>query len=520
MFVAVISILLVAALAVSAFKSWYRLRAFPGPILAATSKLWIIKGVLNKNLHLELKRVCEEYGPFVRVSPNDIVTNDLDHVLAMSSVRSPYRRSEIYSNVKFDFELDHVFSERNEERHLELRRKLAAGYSGRENTHLESAVDGQIRKLTDLIDAKYVSTVSSFKNTEFSRLAQFLTLDVITQVAFGKAFGFLERDDDINGYCRVAEEALPVFEWLGVFGTLNKMIRLPGIRNLVMPRPTDKTGVGMMMGYVQLCQKYAKKIVSARFADEKQPGDDMLGSFKKHGLSMREAETEATLQIMAGSDTTVTALRSTLLFIITNPVIYAKVQRELDAAYEAADALSAGGVIADAAAQRLRYLSACVRESIRLLPPAFAMLQKQVPPRGDTLPDGRFLPGGTRVGTCVYGIVRSRAIFGADADAYRPERWTEAEDAVLSAEGADADADDGARSRYLRMTQAADIVFGSGRYQCLGKTVAMFELRKTLATLLHRYDITVKDPQRPMVSIPANGLLLQNDMWLNITARV
>ena len=65
----------------------------------------------------------------MRVSPNDIVTDDLDHVLAMSSVRSPYRRSEIYSNVKFDFDMDHVFSERDEGRHQELRRKLAAGVS-------------------------------------------------------------------------------------------------------------------------------------------------------------------------------------------------------------------------------------------------------------------------------------------------------------------------------------------------------------------------------------------------------
>ena len=65
----------------------------------------------------------------MRVSPNDIVTDSLDHALAMSSVRSPYRRSEIYSNVKFDFEVDHVFSERDENRHQSLRKKLSAGVS-------------------------------------------------------------------------------------------------------------------------------------------------------------------------------------------------------------------------------------------------------------------------------------------------------------------------------------------------------------------------------------------------------
>ncbi|KAK3687933.1 cytochrome P450 [Podospora appendiculata] len=492
----------VASLVVNLFLSWYRLRAFPGPLVAATSKLWIIKGVVRKNLHLELKRVCDEYGPFVRVSPNDIVTDDLDHVLAMSAVRSPYRRSEIYSNVKFDFDLDHVFSERDEGRHLELRRKLAAGYSGKENIHLEEAVDEQIQKLVDLIDRKYLSTDGSFKSVEFSRLAQFFTLDVIAQAAFGEAFGFLRRDEDINGYCTVAEQVLPTFEWLSVFPMLNRLIRLPGVRNLFMPRPTDKTGVGMIMGY-------ARTIVAARFSETQEPRTDMLGSFQKHGLTRREAETEATLQIMAGSDTTVTALRSTLLFIITNPVIYAKVQKELSSLYPTPDANSPKyqPVISDLAAQKASYLLACIRESIRLLPPSYAMLQKEVPPQGDMLPDGRFLPGGTRVGTCVYGILHSTAIFGPDASIYRPERWLEDGDKGSSAS---------ARSRYRRMTQAADIVFGSGRYQCLGKTVAMLELRKTLATILHRYEITVTNPMNPIVNVPVNGLLLQNNMWVKV----
>ncbi|KAJ4011788.1 hypothetical protein NW766_007088 [Fusarium irregulare] len=276
-----------------------------------------------------------------------------------------------------------------------------------------------------------------------------------------------------------------------------------------MPRPTDKTGVGMMMGY-------AKKIVNERFDSSKVLRDDMLGSFERHGLSSREAEVEATLQIMAGSDTTVTALRSTLLFIMTNPVVYAKVQNELAIAYKDPNILTAQGVICDAATQKLTYLLACIRESIRMLPPAFAMLQKQTPPEGDVLPDGRFIPGGTRVGTCVYGIVRSKAIFGDDADVYRPERWIEAERAAMIEPENNTHCD---KATYRRMIQAADIVFGSGRYQCLGKTVAMFELRKTLATLFHRYDIVSVNPSQPWVNVPANGLLLQSDMWVKVTAR-
>ena len=122
-------------------------------------------------------------------------------------------------------------------------------------------------------------------------------------------------------------------------------------------------------------------------------------------------------------------------------------------------------MISDDQASQLPYLLACIRESLRLIPPVFTMMPKLVPPEGDTV-NGKFIPGGTLIGTCLYGILRSKKIFGQDADAFRPERW-------LTEDG----------HKLSRMQAASDITFGSGRYMCLGKSVAMFELRKTLATV-------------------------------------
>lgn len=65
-----------------------------------------------------------------RIGPNDLVTNDLEYVLRMSAVRSAYTRSEAYNVTQFDLEVNHVFSERDEKRHLDLRRRLASGVRG------------------------------------------------------------------------------------------------------------------------------------------------------------------------------------------------------------------------------------------------------------------------------------------------------------------------------------------------------------------------------------------------------
>ncbi|KAF4556516.1 Cytochrome P450-like protein 48 [Elsinoe fawcettii] len=482
----------IVLLTLQSLSSYFRLRQFPGPKLAAFSRLWMLKCVYNKDLHLQLKAACDKYGPIIRIGPNDLVTSDPELLSRMSSVRSPYSRSDFYSGTQFDLELNHVFSERDEERHLDLRRRLSPGYSGKENPSLEASVSNRIIDLLDLIDKQYTSSGASLKPFEFSKTAQFFTLDVISDIAFGEPIGFLSKNKDINGYCHVVEEALPAFEWAAVLPLINQIARLPYINKLVMPTAEDKTGVGMIMGF-------AKRAVALRFGEKKIARQDMMQAFLNHGLTQREAETEGALQIMAGSDTTVTALRATVLFIITNPSIYTRLRTELDRALSTNNLTLP--VVADAEAKSLPYLLACIRESLRIWPPSFGPMAKVVPPGGDTI-NGVFVPGGTRIGHSTWAVLRDKKVFGDDADVYRPERWLDAEGEKLQA-----------------MTRSADLLFGAGRYQCLGKTVAFLELRKCLATLFASYDIAVLDPTMPWKSVAANGMFLQSDMWLRMERR-
>lgn len=43
-------------------RSIYRLRHFKGPLLAITSKAWMLKCCYHKNTHWELKKLCDQYG--------------------------------------------------------------------------------------------------------------------------------------------------------------------------------------------------------------------------------------------------------------------------------------------------------------------------------------------------------------------------------------------------------------------------------------------------------------------------
>lgn len=73
---------------------------------------------------------------------------------------------------------------------------------------------------------------------------------------------------------------------------------------------------------------------------------------------------EAFEQVIAGSDTTAAAIRIIFLYIISHPRVYAKLQAEIDEAVKSG--ATGDSVISDAKVRQLPYLSAVVREGMRV----------------------------------------------------------------------------------------------------------------------------------------------------------
>lgn len=208
----------------------------------------------------------------------------------------------------------------------------------------------------------------------------------------------------------------------------------------------------------------AKQTVGARYAPSAPTKADMLGAFMRAGLTQAEASGEALLQIIAGTDTSASTIRTMLLCLMTNPASYAALQREIDSAIASGRISSP---IRDSEARRLPYLQACIRESLRIIPPALSPFFKQVPPRGDNIL-GFHVPGGTQIGESALALQRNKEIFGEDADFFVPERW-------LVPEGKE---DEATAARLSRMAATVDLVFHYGKWQCLGKPVALMEFNK------------------------------------------
>lgn len=185
---------------------------------------------------------------------------------------------------------------------------------------------------------------------------------------------------------------------------------------------------------------------------------DLQGSFLSHGLTPDQCENEALFMIVAGSETTASVIRVTVLHIMSAPRVYNRLKQEIK------EALSDGRVthqpIRIEEAKRLPYLQAVIYEGMRMRAPAPGLYPKAVPAGGDTI-CGKFVPEGTAIGMNTSAMLADTTLFGEDANVFRPERFLELDDA-----------------RKAAMQRDVELIFGSGRWMCAGKPVAHMELNK------------------------------------------
>lgn len=247
------------------------------------------------------------------------------------------------------------------------------------------------------------------------------------------------------------------------------------------PKPT-LTGVLYAFGVVA---EYQQELASK---GEKADRDDVEHSLDKY-LKLKEAYPDIIddnqivnylmLNILAGGDTTSSTMRAVVYYLSKNPSAYQKLTSELDAAN-----LSLPAQWKDI--QELTYLDSVIREALRINPGIAMIFERVVPQPGFTLPDGRFVPGGTAIGINPAVTNRNVDVFGEDADQFNPDRWLQK----------DGETEEAFKNRSRKMKDVADFVFGGGNRICMGRYLAMLEIYKLFATLYSLFDVSVFTPSR------------------------
>lgn len=94
-----------------------------------------------------------------------------------------------------------------------------------------------------IIDEQYVVKAGEDKPMDLAVITQFLALDIVGDMTFGKPFGFLDEGKDIFGWIKWNEGFFPIASTCATFPFLATTVQTWPFSE-ALPKSTDKEGLG------------------------------------------------------------------------------------------------------------------------------------------------------------------------------------------------------------------------------------------------------------------------------------
>ncbi|KAI3275302.1 hypothetical protein DTO003C3_1849 [Penicillium roqueforti] len=362
-----------------------------------------------------------------------------------------------------------VFNSQDEDLHKRLRSPIAPLYSMTNVVKLESFVDQTLAVLLEQLDGRFLG--SNDVPFDLGSWLQYFAFDSMGTLTFSRRYGFLEQGRDMNG---ILGEIWKFMKRVSVMG------QIPWFDEFCNTNPfialfRSPTGFGVL----KVVDKFILQRLAPREKDEVSDEKDMLSQFLNIQASNPDVMPWAPRawtfsNIMAGSDSTANVMRTIMYNLLVHRDTLSRLQDEL------LESESSNGLSRTCPSwekvRDLPYLDACVLEALRLHPPFCLPFERVVPGGGLTVCE-TYLPAGTIVGISPYMANRDKETFGNDADEWRPERWL------------------GLSHEDRKRLENSLLTFGAGRRTCLGKNIAILEIKKLIPVLLLNYDIQIVNPE-------------------------
>jgi len=202
------------------------------------------------------------------------------------------------------------------------------------------------------------------------------------------------------------------------------------------------------------------------------------------GFSEDELLSEASVLIVAGSDTASTVLAATLFYLLHNPPTLTHLTETLRSTFSTLESIRSSPALNTCA-----YLRACLDEAMRFSPPVGGLMPREVLAGGAVI-DGEFFPEGVEVGVPHYALSHNEAYY-PDSFSYRPERWIVGSGRELTEKG-DMGTEGYGTEESVQLAQSAFCAFSIGPRGCLGKGMAYMEMSLVLARVLWLYDVKLQ----------------------------
>lgn len=355
------------------------LAGFPGPALWAVSRIPHELGLVRGRIITDLAALHERYGDVVRVSPNSLSFIHPDawqDIYARKPGQLPFSKDLLRYSKDLCINGAQEILTADEGDHSRLRRVLTHGFSERSIREQEPLVKSNVGLLVRRLRERIQDGAVAGK-VDMSRWLNWTTFDIIGDLAFGEPFGCLEQGeyhpwvslifDSVRGVSIMG--SVKQFPWLNhVFQSL-----LPAS---LMQKLYDHQKLGI--------EKIDRRL---RFGSDR---NDFLNIILRHNgtekeMSLGEIYSNANLIIMAGSETSATAMAGCLYFLALNPDVLHRLRDEIRARFAREEDITFEKLV------DLTYLTAMLDESMRMYP-AQPIFTPRITPNGGAVVAAHFVP--------------------------------------------------------------------------------------------------------------------------------
>ncbi|MCJ1388045.1 hypothetical protein MMC18_000889 [Xylographa bjoerkii] len=445
------------------------IRAVPGPYLAAFSNLWLLYQCRRGRRYLVVDNAHKKYGTLVRIQPDHVSIADADAIPIIYGHGNGFLKSHYYD--AFVSIQRGLFNTRDRAEHTRKRKTVSHTFSTKSIGQFEQYMHHNLEELVkqwDRLSSTAIGAGQKYADIDSLHWFNYLAFDIIGDLAFGAPFGMLSKGKDIAEVRKTPDSPVtyaPAIEVLNrrgeVSGTLGCLPTLKPYAKYLPDRffRDGLEAVENLAGIaVARVNERLRKVEEGNGGDERvdllarlMEGKDENGN----KLGRAELTAEALTQLIAGSDTTSNTSCALLFWCLKTPGVVEKLQAEID------EAMPEG------------ILQQVISETLRIHSTSSLGLPRLVPAGPPVTIASHSFSAGTVLSVPAYTIHHSTAIWGPDADSFRPDRF--------------------AAEHLTDKQKQAFIPFSYGPRSCVGRNVAEMELALIVGTVVRGYEFELRE---------------------------
>ncbi|OHW95095.1 cytochrome p450, partial [Colletotrichum incanum] len=453
---------LLSVLVYSVLYNYYLspIATIPGPFTAKVSPLWLMRAVRNQRLNRDIQELHQKYGPVVRLSPTEVSFATVEAQKAIHRPGASGKEGQFFTKEgtleammgKIIWPATNLLTVPIPKDHQRLRKALQPAFTDRALKHQEPIQQHHTDHLVYKIEQE------SYGNGIIDltpHLSQAIW-DIISDLSFGEPL----LKDQLSKFERLKTTFCMVSPLLEA---LQVLLAVPGAQALIH----------ILVDLVPLLFWLRTNILpSARLRKRCQRQDsneDFLTAIMRCRdmdiqMTDKELQSNSSLLVMVGYDTTATSLSATMNLLLRHPKYLAALKKELECRYHSPNDMHATSL------GQLPVLNGCIQEALRLFPPANGKGTNRTSP--GVMIDGVYIPRGINVSADMYTIQRSPA-YWARPDAFCPERWFH----------------NGPDTEFANDVRSSHCPFLLGPRMCIGRAVALQSMRMAVAKVVYSFDL-------------------------------